>query len=92
MPRACILRIWLRLVTAGCGAVICVAWLTSGVWMVQKSPNILLSHDYRAKIADVGIARVLVATYISTITSVGVCPPDPRSVMHHVGQCLTWRA
>ena len=36
-----------------------------------KSPNILLGHNLRAKIADVGIARALTGSHISTITSSG---------------------
>ncbi|KAK9789195.1 hypothetical protein WJX73_002262 [Symbiochloris irregularis] len=36
-----------------------------------KSPNILLGRDYTAKIADVGIARVLTDSQVSTVTSTG---------------------
>lgn len=36
-----------------------------------KSPNILLGRDYTAKIADVGIARVLTESHMSTVTSTG---------------------
>lgn len=42
---------------------------------LQKSPNILLGRDYTAKIADVGIARVLTESHMSTVTSTGELLP-----------------
>lgn len=42
--------------------------------LLQKSPNILLSRGFRAKIADVGIARALSGSYLTSVTSIGVRP------------------
>lgn len=36
-----------------------------------KSPNILLGRDFLAKIADVGIARVISSGHMSSLTSHG---------------------
>ena len=58
---------------------------------VQKSPNILLGRDYTAKIADVGIARVLTESQVSTVTSTGEARgalPLLHTAIHQPCYCL----
>ena len=43
-----------------------------------KSPNILLARDYTAKIADVGLAKILQADFLSTLKEVH---PNPSQIL-----------
>lgn len=48
----------------------------NAIWRVQvhfdlKSPNVLLGRQHVAKIADVGLAKILQKDYVSSLQSVG---------------------
>lgn len=43
---------------------------------VQKSANILLARDLTAKIADVGLAKILHKDYLSSLREVGLAKRD----------------
>jgi serine/threonine protein kinase len=38
-----------------------------------KSPNVLINHDWEAKIADLGLAHIMLKTHISGTASITRC-------------------
>lgn len=53
------------------------------VWL-QKSANVLLARGYTAKIADVGLAKILHHEFLSTMAAVGTffwCAPEVSSLL-----------
>ena len=61
------------------------------VWL-QKSANVLLARGYTAKIADVGLAKILHHEFLSTMAAVGTffwCAPEVSSLLPQkpIGSC-----
>ena len=51
---------------------------------MQKSANVLLARGYTAKIADVGLAKILHHEFLSTMAAVGTffwCAPEVSSLL-----------
>jgi len=53
-----------------------------------KSANVLLGRDWTAKIADVGLAKILKDGWLSTLREVYILPFEPSAV-HSLLQCCT---